>query len=565
MAHKSILPFGEWFKVYEQAGRNFKKSQSIFESMVLEQKSSKGASELVLEAKENDSEEVKSHPSYEDVMNWFDRPGPVKGRMTMDKEKVQTSMQYWTGDLSSKLGNQPGLIDKCLSLLSDPKKVKNLKKQMAKASQSSRSLKWDTEKITSAATQLKEEFEKLHSSGKKIDGKDEESGLNYALNTSKPGDPKATRYLGILPLYLKEDYYKGKDLSKSKENQMNAWYMKLEKEGVDSFISILNDSKYQSTKVVDLTDEFKIKILDKVQERSEKAKKKIEDALKLYITPEKATETKTPSKITTAGEPTVTTETGSFAFPYAKGNEQMAMTYFKDDLAELRDDMAGQMVQAINDFVKSIRDQGSEITKFSYKIIASTSNVPSQYGGGGKLTGSWSPDNNKILVQDRAKVLEQEIKQAISENGLDAISTAAAPVLTPNNTLGGKADWSKLRDKYKLKVNPDGTRTRVDSSGNDTTSEYEALFGPARHSGAMFEIEYTKSTVTPTEDEIETLEVTTVGDWRVYISWSKPPKRGGRDIGKNIGNKRIGFRIGGFFDSGGGGHSVGDLCAAYGG
>jgi hypothetical protein len=59
--------------------------------------------------------------------------------------------------------------------------------------------------------------------------------------------------------------------------------------------------------------------------------------------------------------------------------------------------------------------------------------------------------------------------------------------------------------------------------------------------------------------------VTTVGDWRVYISWSKPHKRGGRDIGKNIGNKRIGFRIGGFFDSGGGGHGVGDLCAAYGG
>jgi len=533
-----ILKYGDWKRLFEQA-----KEQSL--------------SEMVVTANSQDLEEVKSHPVYSQVMDWFKRPGPTKGRMDMDKEKAVKSMQYWNGDLTAKTGNISSQVESALELLTDSKNVESLKKGLQKASGTSTSLTYETDLIVSIASQLKEEFQKLHKSGKIIAGPSENTGANYMLFVD--ASQNRENYLGLIPFSLSDDqkFYKGKDLSSTQSKQMDKWYKKVKAEGIDTFLKILTDKKYHKSKATKLDDSTKIKLLDNIQSRANRNKKNIEDALSLYFTPIGVKDIPTSTKTITSGEPIVSTQKSSFAFPYKKGNEEMAKTYFKDDLATFSDGMAGKMVEAINEVVKTLKSQGAEITKFTYTIIASTSNVPSQYGGGGKLTGQWSTENNKTLVNDRKTVLEAEIKKAVSDNGLAAVTTAVAPMLIPNNTLEGTADWAKVKDKYKLKVDPNGTKRRVDSTGKDTTAEYEAIFGPARHSGATFEIEYQTSTVTPTEDETETFEKTTVGDWKVYIRWEKIKK----DIEWNI--PTIGIRVGGGPPSGG--SSVKDLCAAYGG
>lgn len=532
-----LLKYTEWKSLFEQT-----KEASL--------------SEMVATANAQDAEEIKNHPVYSQVMEWFGRPGPVKDKMDMDKEKAVKSMQYWNGDLTEKTGNVASDVDAALSLLMDSKNVDSMKKSLQKASGTSTPLTYDTNLITSTAEQLKAEFQKLHKSGKIIGGQSE-GGSNYMVFTDAVQNRE--NYLGILPFSLSDDqkYYRGRDLASTQAKQMDKWYKKVKNEGVKALLEILTDKKYHKSKAIKLSNDIKKQILDNIQKRAKD--KKIEEALALYFTPIGVKDIPTSSKTITAGEPTVSTQTASFAFPYKAGNEEMAKTYFKDDLATFSDGMAGKMVESINEVVKSLTSQGAKITKFSYKIIASTSNVPSQYGGGGKLTGQWSTENNKTLVNDRKAVLEAEIKKAVADNGLGGVTIAVDPVLTPNNTLGGTADWAKLKDKYKLKVEPNGAKRRVDSTGKDTTAEYEATFGPARHSGAAFVIEYTTETVTPTQDETETFEKTTVGEWKVYIRWTKIKKK----IEWKI--PSVGVRIGtGGFPTGGG-NNVKDLCAAYGG
>lgn len=539
---RTILSYDGWLRLFEAA----------------EGKAPDEISALIEKAKTSDPDQIKSHPAYEPMLSWFGRPGPTKGRMDMDKDLVLKSMQYWTGDLSQKTGSGAEELEARIATLTDAGQVEKIKKMLPKIVGTTTSLQYDTNLITSSAQKIKDALDALHKSGKRISSKFSPSTSSNLTAT--------TNHLGIMP-WRNEDSYKLKDIEGARAKEFMNWYDSLKKGGVEPIITKINDPKHHTVKSAALDNDMKLKILNKIQEKSQKVKRPIDEALRLYFqTTGYLTTTTTTKPGTPAEAPAPKVTTMSFAFPYKKGNEEMAKTYFKDDMAELRDGMAGQMVNSINEIVKSLKAQGAKITKFSYRIIASTSNVPSYYLPGNKRAAQSSTENNKTLVADRAKVLEAEIKQAIESNGLTEISETVPALLTPNNTLDGKADWNKVKDQYQLKTKADGTKGRVNAQGQDTTAAYESLFGPARHSGAAFEIEYTITETRPEVPEAKPeTETTTIGNWTVNISWHKDTidfsfdkrtfQRIGYKIGKSI--RQIG--------TGSGGNSVGDLCAAYGG
>ena len=490
-----ILNFDKWLSINESkisSDNSFKEWKKVFES------TSGDIDALVAQARENDSDAVKSTPGYDEVMNWFDNEGPAKGKAIIDEESILKSLRYWNGDLSDKTSDKSKRAIEACELLSNEDTVNKLMKKLQSASGTSKYLSYDIKLITDAASKLKVKFEELNKAGKEVgqqmsDKDKRRYDVQTALNTEK-----YPFRLGILPWAISTseglDEYKGKDILSGNAKQFTKWYDTLKKDGVDSLIKYLNDNKYVRSKAVGIEDDDKINILKKYVATAAKRKKNIEDALAIKLYPASAKNT-----VTSGSETDVTenpTEYAEFKFPM---NTDIAKTFFGDD--EVKID--GKFSNSISEFVSGIKAQlpeGAKVTEVTVKAVASTSTVPS--------TKYFNSGGNEKLVSLRLAAIEKDAFTALQANDLAGNVKYDKSGSLPNN--GPAYDKNKY-GKDKRNANP------------AVREEYEKIFGEFRYSGLQILIAYQIESSTPTVTP--TLDIKVTGEWKSYITWSEPSKQ----------------------------------------
>ena len=439
-----------------------------------EQKSNDDLSSLVADARETDSQIVKSNPAYNPVMNWMERGGPTKGKSLMDKENLVKQMKYWNGDLSGKVRKTSSStnVELALAELLDDKNLEKLITNAGKAAgrAGSYGAKMDRELIKTSVEKILNKFKSIHKSGRQFGGKNEE-GYGWVVYSH----------------------------SKKDEN----WYNSLKDGGVETLIGYLEDTEYTKTAATSMTDDDKINILTSYKQKADRTKNNIEEALKISWRQTGVKQTDKTYTEEIPGEPTIV-KSGPIFFPE---NQSVAKAFFRDDKADLTPGYENSIKDAIMKLKQSL-PKGAEITKLEFGSVASTSVVPSDFNGDKK----WTQEENETLVKARAAKVSELAKQGFADAGLSDKAVEAQSILIPNNNGGGEsAVWDdKQRAKYSLAKRKSDPKVR---------EAYEAIYGPYKYSGVIIELEY--KLTTPTTETQETTEETVDGDWTSYITWYK--------------------------------------------
>lgn len=579
---------------------------------------------LVKSIRESEDKSVKSQAVYEPTMDWFQYSGNPPGRskdaenIISTEEDMYQSMMYWQGDLTKKLESSSNLDEliKELEPWTKSEKVKDnlewvYRKVGARNSKMSQRLNcpeyydpknnikfnrpWIVDKgdadlihqsaadlISKRVTELKQILADMLKSGKTpgapVDPSDKKSNLKYNISLVEWGknpnglDLFGERSIGAVPfgppIKGKGNPWEFRNMNIKSEIDptRRKWGYWLGTICTDSAFeelkSKLSSPKYIVAKSVPITDSDRIKILNTIKEKSEKGGN-VEDATYIVIKPAKAIETR--SKTTKPGEDKVTTtvEELNYAFPFSKAKsddpaekasaEEMAITMFDNDSAIIKDNIKSQLSLGIDDMISEIKKLG-ELVSLEYKTIASTSDEPSAYIRPNKKGTTTSSEANIPLAEDRAAAIETAFLALAKEKGIDpAKIEKGTALLYPNNTLGGTAVYS---EKKNMRAKLGGTPAQ--------DAEYKKLFAQPKFSGIAFKakINVVKEEIEPTEETVEDYDVK--GEWGVSIGWRKKSKNKSSSSSKYRG-KIDWNRIFPDMGSGGGGSSVKELCAAYGG
>lgn len=362
------------------------------------------------------------------------------------------------------------------------------------------------------------------------------------------------------------------------------WYTIIsDKELFKALVQKLENPTYIRTDFVKMTDQDKINIINGIMEMSTERWKKskyVSPAEAIYWAssimwwPEKAKETMpvvstASSSITKtqSDEPVEITNTYDFAWPYANknGGKDLAITYFKNDSAQIQDGKAQEIQKAVNEIMAEIKAKNGTLTKLTYKVVASTSDEPSKYQQSGVIGGNWDPNNNNYLVVARANVIETALQAALTSAGVDKTLVKKEPdELSANNTLDGKAVYETM--KWMRLSSKDARAT------TETNNEYLKIFAEPKHSGILFSLEYTTTeivkddpTVIIEDDKDVTQGYSVTGEWRYGITW-KGGSSSGKRRGRRSHTKRAWKTLAEMFPPrpARGGWGVHTLCCAYG-
>jgi len=474
-----------------------------------EQKSANDLGSLVASAREKDSESVKSHPAYNQVMSWMERGGPVKGKSGMDESSIVKQMKYWNGDLSSKVkvsasGKQ---VELALAELLDDKNLERLISNAGKAAgrAGSYGAKMDRELIKASVEKLINKFKSIHKSGRQFGGKNDD-GYNWVVYSHSKKDAPS-KFLGIIPFMASQENikkeYQGRDLDGSDAKRFENWYSSLKDGGVDKLIEYLDDPKYTKAVATEMDEKDKIEILENYKQKADKTKNDISNALKISWRQSGVKQEEIIKTEEIPGEPKVI-KSGPIFFP---NNQSVAKAFFKDDQANLTPGYENSIKDAIMEMKNSI-PKGATITKLEFSAVASTSVVPSDFNGDKK----WTQQENEDLVKARAAKVTELSKAGFEAAGLADKAKEMPAKLIPNNNGGGEsAQWGeKQRAKYSLAKRKSDPAVR---------QAYESVYGEYKFSGVIIELEYQLTeTTTRTED---TFAETVSGDWTSYITWYK--------------------------------------------
>jgi len=273
---------------------------------------------------------------------------------------------------------------------------------------------------------------------------------------------------------------------------------------------------------------------------------------------------------TPADEPIEITNTYDFAWPYKNGapGRELAMTYFKSDSAQIQDGKDKEIQNAVDQIMNEIKSKNGTLTKLSYRVVASTSDEPSAYQANGTIDKTkYSAANNNYLVVARAKVIEDALQTALTTSGIDKTLVTKDPDrLIPNNTLNGTAVY---QEKKWMRLDHKGSKATATA---ETDAEYKKLFAEPKHSGILFNVEYTTTEVVKNDPNIEIIEdepdetkgYSVTGEWYYEIVWSgKAPRRrkGRRKPFRKWPHWNIKWPV---LQAGSDILSVEDLCCAYG-
>jgi len=465
--------------------------------------------DLVKQARENDSDAVKSNSAYDKVMSWMERGGPKEGKTSMKEESLIKQMKYWNGDLSSKVRVSPSgkNVELALAELLDDKNIEKIISNAGKAAGRAGSYgsKMDRGLIKSSVEKLLNEFKSLHKSGRQFGGKNED-GYNWLVYSHSKKDAPST-FLGIIPFRASEENikkeYQGKDLDGGKAKSFENWYNSLKDGGVDKLIEYLKNKKYTKAVAVGMSDFDKIKILEGYKDKATRTKNDISNALKISWRQSGVKQEEETTTVEVPGEPVVV-KSGPVFFP---ANEKVAKAFFRDDKAELTPGYETSIKDAIMEMKNSI-PKGAEITKLEFTTVASTSVVPSDFNGDGK----WTKEENEPLVRARAAKVSELAKAGFEAAGIADKAVEIPAKLVPNNNGGGEsALWGdEQRAKYSLAKRKSDPAVRA---------AYESIYGPYKYSGVIIELEY--KLTTPTTETREDFKENVTGEWTSYITWYK--------------------------------------------
>ena len=466
---------------------------------------------LVALAQTNDSAEIKAHPAYASVMEWWKNGsgnmGLIKSIIKQgsarktDATRSLKSIYYWSGAGSS---------GKASTNLTDFYKVSD------SIVRNGERLGLDQAKLT-GLTAAVQKLKALQSTGfvpktgmvlgAFIPG----AFTDNKFDTLKISDiaaeldkPEPNAQLTRLLKTWRVAYYSQAELGQDPKSSMDF----LEKARLDP--AQVNNYWAASTQ---LNDENKKALLDLFQQkadayvaRKQKAgvqidmPKAILASTDLYIAPknEKIT-VKIDTTVPQAAPPPLV-----FSYPVdPKGDENSAdfkkgLSLFPDDGVTVKPEVVAEINAAVKQAIDAVKTAGGTITAASTWGYSSTSKVTSKYAAANGATG------NPALAQDRLASINKALSEAIAANGVTVTPTinTAKNIADPNRG----PDWT-AKEMADPKFGKPGART----------PEYEATYGPWRFSICFFSFTYE----IPQKPETEVLATATPsGEWKGHISWA---------------------------------------------
>lgn len=467
---------------------------------------------LVTLAQQQDSAEVKAHPAYAAVMEWWKQgQGDLNliksiikqgsARKT-DKMRSLKSIYYWTGSgaagkMTAYLSNFYKVTDSIerngerLGL--DQAKLAGLKEAVAKLKELQaqgfvlKNIQLLGAFIPSAFTDNKYTDQKI---------------ADIAAELDKPAPNE--RIIRLLKAWRVAYYSGSSDLEKDPKSSMT-W---LEAQRTNP--QTVGTYWVASTQ---LNDEGKKALLDLFKQRADayvarKQKagttidfnKAVMAATDLYIGPKN-------EKITVkvdAEAPQAAPPPAVFSYPIdPKGDEnspnfKKGLSMFPDDGVTVKPEVLAEINATVKLAVDTIKTSGGTITAVSTWGYSSTSKVSTNYKSANGQTG------NPALAQDRLASINKALADAIAANGITVAPTvdAARNVADPNRG----PEWTQ-KDIVDPKWGKPGARTQ----------EYQDTYSPWRFSIGFFSLTYT----VPQKPETEVTAIAIPsGEWKGHISWA---------------------------------------------
>jgi hypothetical protein len=204
----------------------------------------------------------------------------------------------------------------------------------------------------------------------------------------------------------------------------------------------------------------------------------------------------------------------AFVFPDISKPNLVAQNFFGDNESQVTPEQKQKFAELLATAVKSFTDQGVTISEVRYNAGSSTSKVWTKYIGAGRLSAASSPNNNKILAQDRCNSIAKTLADVISENPSTSKlkKTDLGSSVMPNQG----PDYKQGQWKF-------GTDGKI---APDQKEAYESTYGKHRFSFGQFTLVGTKApdTKPPTEETTFSGK----GAWRISLNWKtlkiNPPR-----------------------------------------
>ena len=456
---------------------------------------------LVALAQSKDSEQVKAHPAYAAVMEWWKRGqgdlNLIKSLLKKSKAKQSDlkhsldSIYAWaSGGTNSKANTAltafytatDSIIrnsDKLIKLGVDATKIASLKDSISKLKSPG----------TSGNLALKGGFDKFVPAAL-VDNMFDDIVISKELD--KP-EPKPS-LVNVLKRNWTQDPKTGYDIlikAKTDAAQVNQYWVGG---------STLND-----TVKIQLLDLYKKKADDYIA-RKQKAgttiqfEQAIATASDLYLMPKGQTITIT---FDAAAEAPPKPEPLYFSYPpNPNGNEEspefkQGLSMFPDNGITVTPEAITGIQNTIKQAIDAVKAAGGTITAVKTWSYSSTSQVPTNYT-------SASGTGNAALAKDRLAAMNKAMADAIAASGITVAPTIDAEKNASEPNRGPA--WTDA-DRNDPKMGKPGART----------PEYEAKYGKWRFSAAFFSLEY--KVETPNEPKPVQGTPTPSGEWQAFIRW----------------------------------------------
>jgi hypothetical protein len=466
---------------------------------------------LVALAQTADSAQIKAHPAYAAVMEWWKNGSGNLGLIRSilkqgsarktDTTRSLKSIYYWSGTGSS---------GQATANLTDFYKVSD------SIVRNGQRLGLDQTKLTGLATAVRK-LKELQPKGfvpktvqvlgalipgALVDNKFDTlkiSDIAADLDKPKPND----QLVRVLKAW-RVAYYSTSELGKDPKSSID-WL-----EQMRTNPDQVNNYWAASTQI---NDENKKALLDLFQQKAEayvarKQKagvqldmpKAIMAATDLYIAPQNEKITvKVDTTVPQAAPPPLV-----FSYPEdPKGDEtspnfKKGLSMFPDNGVAVKPEAIAEINAAVEQAVDAVKSAGGTITAISTWGYSSTSRVPSKYRSANGKTG------NAGLAQDRLASINKALADAIAASGITVVPTV--------NTAKNREDpergpvWT-AKEMADPKFGKPGART----------PEYEAIYSPWRYSMCFLSFTYE----VPQKPETEVLATATPsGEWKGHISWA---------------------------------------------
>lgn len=458
---------------------------------------------LVALAQSKDSEQVKAHPVYNSVMEWWKRGqgdlNLIKSLLKKPKAKQSDlkhsldSIYAWASGGTNVKANAAltafytaadSIVrnsDKLVKLGVDATKIANLKEVVEKLKAPG-----DSDKLS-----LKAGFDKMIPLTL-VDNKFNDTIVSKELDKPEP--------------------------DKTLVNQLKRPWSQDPKTGYDSLIKAKTDQSQVSQYWIGsstLTDATKIQLLDLYKKKAEdyiarkqKAGKtiKLEEAIAtasdLYLMPKGQTIT---IKFDAEAEAPPKPEPLYFSYPAnPDGNEEspefkQGLSMFPDNGITVTPEAMTGIQNRIKQAIDAVKAAGGTIIAVKTWGYSSTSKVPTNYT-------SANGTGNVALAKDRLAAMNKAMADAIAASGITVAPIIDAARNNANANNPGCPEWTDA-DRNDPKMGKPGART----------PEYEAKYGKWRFSAAFLSLEY-KVEGTTEPKPVQGI-ATPSGEWQGFIRW----------------------------------------------